>query len=80
MDSSYTAFHFWSRHRKHLIDEHNFFASQARQRQFAQFEDEEMKNAADAHAGQCRGVLRPMCIIVNYMKAVNRKASYVVNR
>ncbi|WBU64281.1 hypothetical protein [Paracoccus aerodenitrificans] len=50
MDSSYTAFHFWSGHRKHLIDEHNFFVSQARQRLFAQFEDEEMKNAADAHA------------------------------
>lgn len=50
MDSSYTAFHFWSEHRKHMIDEHNFFVSQARQRLFAQFEDEEMKDAADAYA------------------------------
>lgn len=51
MDSSYTAFQLWSGHRRQLIDEHNFFVSQARERLFAQFEDEEMKNAADAHAG-----------------------------
>ncbi|MEN2559767.1 hypothetical protein AAER68_06395, partial [Acinetobacter baumannii] len=50
MDSSYTAFHFWSGHRRHLIDEHNFFVSQARQRLFSQFDDKEMKKAADAHA------------------------------
>lgn len=50
MDSSYIAFHFWSGKRKHLIDQHSFFVSQARQRLFTQFNDDEMKKAADAHA------------------------------
>lgn len=50
MNSSYTAFHFWSGHRRHLIGEHSFFVSQARERLFAQFDDEEMKKAADVHA------------------------------
>ncbi|WP_299567520.1 hypothetical protein [uncultured Sulfitobacter sp.] len=52
MDSSYTAFHFWSGHRRHLIDEHNFFVSQARERLFSKFDDEEMKSAAEAHADE----------------------------
>lgn len=50
MDDSYTAFSFWSGHRRHLIGEHNFFVSQARERLFAQFDDEGMKKAADARA------------------------------
>jgi hypothetical protein len=46
----FTAFHFWIGHRKKLIYEHEFYVTQAKERLFAQFAEEDLKKAANDHA------------------------------